>query len=122
MVRTDSIINTIKKDKVESTYQAMTEVRKVYENSENRVKMLPVLDGMAFLHLGISLMFRLSNDKDCNLKEAIKESQKRQKLILEVDSVTENLDKNKKRFDIMVLEYLFKKVFAVSLRRRKGRI
>lgn len=72
MVRTDSIINTIKKDKVESTYQAMIEVRKVYENSENRVKMLPVLDAMAYLHLGMSLMFRLSNDKDCDLKDAIK--------------------------------------------------
>lgn len=76
MVRTDSIINTIKKDKVESTYQAMVEVRKIYENSDNRVKMLPVLDAMAYLHLGISLMFRLSNDKDCDLKEAIKTNNK----------------------------------------------
>lgn len=76
MVRTDSIINTIKEEQVESTYLAMTEVRRIYENSNNRVTMLPVLDAMAFLHLGISLMFRLSNDKNCNLKEAIKKNNK----------------------------------------------
>ena len=76
MVRTDSIINTIRKEQVESTYLAMTEVRRVYENSDRRVTMLPVLDSMAFLHLGISLMFRLSNDKECNLKEAIKTNNK----------------------------------------------
>lgn len=74
MVRTDSIINTIKEEKVDSTYQAMIEVRKIYEQSENRAKMLPVLDGMAFLHLGVSLMFRLSNDPECNLKKAIKKN------------------------------------------------
>ena len=72
MVREGSIITSIKKEQVESTYQAMTEVRRVYEESVNRVSMLKVLDAMAFLHLGVSLMFRLSYDKDCNLKEAIK--------------------------------------------------
>ncbi len=76
MVRADSIINTIKEEKVDSTYQAMIEVREVYEKSKNRVKMLPVLDGMAFLHLGISLMFRLSNDPECNLKKSIVKNNK----------------------------------------------
>ena len=74
MVRQGSIITSIKKEQVESTYQAMIEVRKVYENSENRVRMLPLLDAMAFLHLGVSLMFRLSYDKNCKLKEAVKEN------------------------------------------------
>lgn len=74
MVRTDSIINTIKKEQVDSTYLAMIEVRKIYEQNKNKNKdeMLLVLDTMAFLHLGISLMFRLSNDKTCILKETIK--------------------------------------------------
>lgn len=76
MVRKDSIISTIRKEQIESTYNAMIEVRKIYEKSENRVAMLKVLDGMAFLHLGISLMFRLSYDKSCNLKEAIKNNNK----------------------------------------------
>ena len=34
MVRQGSIITSIKKEQVESTYQAMVEVRRVYENSE----------------------------------------------------------------------------------------
>lgn len=76
MVRQGSIITTIKKEQVDSTYLAMTEVKKVYENSDNRVTMLPILDAMAFLHLGVSLMFRLSYDKNCNLKESIKTNNK----------------------------------------------
>ena len=36
--------------------------------------MLPLLDAMAFLHLGVSLMFRLSYDKNCNLALAVKEN------------------------------------------------
>ncbi len=74
MVRQGSIITTIKKEQVESTYRAMVEVRKVYEESKNRVNMLKILDAMAFLHLGVSLMFRLSYDKNCNLKVAIKDN------------------------------------------------
>ncbi len=76
MVRSDSIINTVKKELLESTYDAMIQVRKVYENSENRVVMLPILDAEAFLHLGVSLMYRMSDDKTCNLKEVIKNNTK----------------------------------------------
>ena len=76
MVREGSIVTTIKKEQIESTYRAMVEVRRVYEESENRVNMLKILDAMAFLHLGVSLMFRLSYDKSCNLKEAIKNNNK----------------------------------------------
>ena len=76
MVRQGSIITSIKKEQVESTYRAMVEVRRVYEESENRVNMLKILDAMAFLHLGVSLMFRLSYDKDCALKSAIKDNNK----------------------------------------------
>lgn len=72
MIRTDSIINTIRKEQIESTYVAMQEVREVYLKSKNAKEMIPILDCMAFLHLGISLMFRLSYDKNCNLKEALK--------------------------------------------------
>mgnify|MGYP005769007843 FL=1 len=72
MVRQGSIITTIKKEQIDSTYQAMVEVRRIYEESENRVKMLPMLDAMAYLHLGVSLMFRLSYDKTCDLKQSLK--------------------------------------------------
>lgn len=74
MVRQGSIITTIKQEQIESTYRAMVEVRRVYEESENRVRMLPILDAMAYLHLGVSLMFRLSYDKNCNMKQTLKEN------------------------------------------------
>lgn len=74
MIRSDSIINTIRKEQIDSTYLAMTEVRDIYASDNKRL--LPVLDSMAFLHLGISLMFRLSYDPNCNLKEAIAKNMK----------------------------------------------
>ena len=74
MVREGSIITSIKETQVNSTYQAMKEVREVYLKSPNKDYMLELLDAMAFLHLGVSLMFRLSYDKECNLKEAIEKN------------------------------------------------
>ena len=70
-VRRDSIINTIKENQLKETYDAMLEVKKIYMESETGRKMLEMLDAMAFLHFGVSLMFRLSYDKSCNLKRAI---------------------------------------------------
>lgn len=58
MVRKDSTINTIKKDMVEDTYNAMLEVRNVYK--KENPSMLDYIDAAAFLHLGVSLMYRLS--------------------------------------------------------------
>ncbi len=75
MIRKDSIINTIKKEQIESTYNAMLEVKEIYKQRK-RKNTLELLDAMAFLHLGISLMFRLSYDKNCNLKQAIKDNTK----------------------------------------------
>ena len=70
MVRSDSIINTVKKDAIEPTYEAMKEVRMVYE--KNNKDLLEYIDTAAFLHLGLSLMFRMSEDKTLNFKEALK--------------------------------------------------
>ena len=70
MIRSDSIINTIKSEQINSTYRAMREVRAEYE--KNNTNMLTAIDTMAFLHLGISLMFRLSYDPNCDLKKAVK--------------------------------------------------
>ena len=74
MVRSDSIMATIKKEQLESTEKAMLDVRKIYENEANGKKLLPVLDAMAFLHFGISLMFRISADKTSNFKEELKKN------------------------------------------------
>lgn len=74
MVRKDSIINTVKKELIESTYLSMKEVRDLY--SKQRPELLDYIDANAFLHLGISLMYRLSEDKTLNFKEALKTNKK----------------------------------------------
>lgn len=72
MVRSDSIINTIRKEQVEATYNAFLDVKSFYREASASDALLEALDTIAFLHLGISLIFRLSYDKSCNLNEAIK--------------------------------------------------
>ena len=72
MIRKDSIINTIKYDKVALTYECMLEVRDYYK--KENPKLLQYVDTCAFLHLCISLMYRVSEDKDINFKEVLKEN------------------------------------------------
>lgn len=75
MVRQDSIMGQIKKEQIESTQNAMVAIKEIYKNDEQGKKMLEVIDTMAFLHFGISLMFRMSSDKE-NFKEVFKENEK----------------------------------------------
>lgn len=72
MVRQDSIMGQIKKEQIESTQEAMIAIKKLYEQDENGKKLLEIIDTMAFLHFGISLMFRISYDKTANFKETLK--------------------------------------------------
>lgn len=74
MVRKDSIINTVKKELLEPTYKAIKEVRSVYE--KNRPELLDYMDANAFLHIGVSLMYRMSEDKTLDFKVALKENRK----------------------------------------------
>ena len=74
MVRQDSIMSTIKKEQIEATEKAMLDVKNIYLSEENGKKLLPVIDVMAFLHFGISLMFRISADKTSNFKEELKKN------------------------------------------------
>mgnify|MGYP001773834238 CR=1 FL=1 len=66
MVHQNSAINTVKLEQIEEIYCALTEVRDIY--AENATDMLSLFDTIAFLHLGISLNFRLSCDKTLDLK------------------------------------------------------
>ena len=72
MVRKDSIINTVKKELIPSTYNAMKEIRDLYK--KEKPELLEYADANAFLHLGISLMYRVSADKDVNFKQVLKEN------------------------------------------------
>lgn len=71
MVRAGSIINTVRRSQVDSVLAAFLEIRKYYV--EARPELLPTLDAIAFLHLGVSFVFRLSCDKDYDLNEIIAE-------------------------------------------------
>lgn len=70
MVRKDSIINTVKQELIPGVYASMKEVRSIYEK-ENK-KMLNYVDANAFLHLGISFMYRLSEDKTLDFDSALR--------------------------------------------------
>lgn len=71
IIRNDSIMTTIDKSKINSTYKAMLEVKSVYGQTATP-QLLAFLDAAAFLHLGLSLMFRISYDKTANLHEALR--------------------------------------------------
>lgn len=75
MVRSDSIVATIKKEQIGSTESAMLEVRDIYLNHNKGKERMELLDSMAFLHFGISLMFRVSTDKR-NFKQILKDNRK----------------------------------------------
>lgn len=68
-VRPNSAISTVKEEDINETYNAMKEVRKIYQDKGKTN--LTIIDTMAFLHLGVSLMFRLSYDEKCDLKKAM---------------------------------------------------
>ncbi len=72
MVHQNSAISTVKIEQIEEVYCAMSEVRNIYE--ENAVNMLSLFDTIAFLHLGISLNFRLSCDKELDFRSVFREN------------------------------------------------
>lgn len=76
MIRQDSIMGQIRKEQIESTEKAMIDVRNIYLGSERGKLLVPVIDAMAFLHFGISLMFRISYDSNCNIKQELEDNRK----------------------------------------------
>lgn len=60
MVRKDSIINTIKPEVIPGVYAAMLEMKDYYKKS--RPQLLEFVDANAGLHLGVSFMYRLSEN------------------------------------------------------------
>ncbi len=88
IIRNDSIMTTIDKSKIDSTYKAMLEVKQVYRKTAS-LQLCDFLDAAAFLHLGISLMFRISYDKSANLEQELK----RNKQYLDDNFPTWNTDK-----------------------------
>ncbi|MCR5137312.1 MAG: glycosyltransferase [Oscillospiraceae bacterium] len=72
MVRRDSAINTVRPGQIPVIYDAMKELRHIVAGS--RPERLPCLDALAFLHLGVSLMHRVSAGGSAVLKRALREN------------------------------------------------
>lgn len=73
-VRSGSIISSVGKELVQEIYASMKELRGIY--SRNRNEMLEYTDACALLHLGISLMHRLSGEKGKDYKELLADNRK----------------------------------------------
>ncbi len=71
MVRKDSIINTIEPKVIPKTYAAMKEIRDIYASTKNQ-DYIDYIDANAFLHLGISLMYRLYANKNADFSKLLK--------------------------------------------------
>lgn len=67
MVREDSIINTVKSEQVDSVIRAFSTVASYYDEANVSQKVEEALSSIAFLHLGVSLLFRLSYDPSADL-------------------------------------------------------
>lgn len=72
MVRSDSIINTISVEILQTAYDAFLAVRDIYEREGANVQRMQAFDALAFEHLGVSMMFRISCDKTVDLAEQLK--------------------------------------------------
>ena len=67
MVREGSIINTVRSEQVDSIFNAFSAVAEYYNEAGVNEKAEEALSSIAFLHLGVSLLFRLSYDPSANL-------------------------------------------------------
>lgn len=74
-MRMDSQIHNIKPQDIETFKDEFLKLKNYYLNSKDRAKYIDILDLMAFIHLGVSLMYRISYGND-NLKNNIKDMMK----------------------------------------------
>lgn len=70
-LRYDSQIHSVNKQDVENFKKYLLELKKLYINENKYEEMKYILDLMAFIHLGTSVMYRASYDKSINIKEMV---------------------------------------------------
>ena len=73
-LRYNSQIHTINKKDVENLKKYLLQVKELYRQKGQYEQMQNILDMMALIHLGISVMYRLSYDKQVNMKKEMKET------------------------------------------------
>lgn len=76
LVRNDSIINTIDTKKLTKGYDSFLEVKQIYLDSGPTQELLETLDTIAFLHLGISMTYRLASDPAIDINNAVAKTTK----------------------------------------------
>lgn len=72
MVHSDSSINTISIEGLQEAYDAFLEVLRIYQSEGAATRLLQAFDAVAFEHLGVSMMFRMSCNKGVKLGEQIR--------------------------------------------------
>lgn len=72
MVRKGSAISTITLEQQKLSEDTMIILRKIYK--EYNEDLVQIIDSLAFLHFGISLMFRVSYNKKINMKDELKKN------------------------------------------------
>lgn len=71
MVHGGSNITTVTPEQIDGVKHMLLEVRADFEADDASAEMLQALDATAFLHLGVSMSFRLSSSPDIDLSESI---------------------------------------------------
>ena len=74
MVIEGSAMNTLKKEEISIIQEAMIEIKQEYLKNNCPQQTMEILSSIAFLHFGVSLMLRASNNNDCNFKEEYKKN------------------------------------------------
>ena len=73
-LRYDSQIHSINEQDVNNLKKYLLEVKELYIQSNRYEEMKYMLDTFAFLHLGTSVMYRVSYDKTVNMKKILKDT------------------------------------------------
>lgn len=74
MVHKDSAIHSVKPENITTTYATLKEIRDLYTNEAS--EMLDFIDAIAFLHLGVSLMYRLYAADDVDFSKILHKNTK----------------------------------------------
>lgn len=73
-LRYDSQIHSINQKDVDNLKKYLLEVKAFYKETGKYEEMKYILDLMAFIHLGVSVMYRASYDKSIDIKKMLKET------------------------------------------------
>ena len=73
-LRYDSQIHTVNEQDVNNLKKYLLEVKQLYIKSNKYEEMKYILDTFAFLHLGTSVMYRVSYDKSVDMKKMLKDT------------------------------------------------